>query len=449
MTIVLKKGHFSGSANVFGSGGLEAVIRGLAIDAARRRATDAGITDFTDNSTGTAAATLPDLTLPTEAFESSSSDAAQTTALNTALGKIENASAVVASQLNLLRGKIGLPLITWSVGTIAAAGTIPALDLTVTGANGATAAAYSSGRSALDVAKGNIRRLVSAFNGTMAALGYTALPSNLSGSYSSNLALVDIPTVTADDQTDNTLDGKTSLRKTTTDTFLTAVGAIFATMASHWNAVMQQVTELSDLTDSTGGTAAAGLVANPLPAAADGAATTSSPKAGFDSEIAKFANATASLAARINVFRALNDLPLITYASGTVSTTLASESVNLTAVDGSSGTSAVDQASGRDRLTKTSNALSTLMDALNEVRQIYGLPVMPDALDGDVSDPPAIPALAATATGVSGAGATLLDADVDAWLVINRNNIATLAAGVNALTGTGQSLLPPLSVVAG
>ena len=45
---------------------------------------------------------------------------------------------------------------------------------------------------------------------------------------------------------------------------------------------------------------------------------------------------------------------------------------------------------------------------------------------------------AATAAGVSGLGATLLDTAVDAWLVINRNNIGTLAAKFNQITDSGM-----------
>jgi hypothetical protein len=201
------------------------------------------------------------------------------------------------------------------------------------------------------------------------------------------------------------------------------------------------------LTDNSGGTAGAGLMANPAPAAAAGAATTSAPKAGFDSELVKIANNVADLALRVNLLRGQNGMSLLTDSSGgTANTTLEALLVNLTAVDGSTGTAALDEASARLRMASVNNALSSLAAAVSDLAVIFGVDPLVDLIGGTVGT--TIAAISASGTGVGGAGLiTMLDAAVDAWLVINRDNVATLAGKLNAMVGTAALAHAP-SVVA-
>ena len=201
------------------------------------------------------------------------------------------------------------------------------------------------------------------------------------------------------------------------------------------------------LTDNSGGIAAANLVANPAPVAAAGAATTSAPKAGFDTELGKIANNIADLALRANLLLGQNDMAALTDSSGgTASTTLEALAADLTAVDGSSGTAALDEASARLRMAAVNNALSSLGAAVNDLAVIYGVVPLADLIGGTVGT--TIPAIAATAGGVGGTGpVTMLDVAVDAWLVINRNNVASLAGKLNAMVGTAALAHAP-SVIA-
>ena len=201
------------------------------------------------------------------------------------------------------------------------------------------------------------------------------------------------------------------------------------------------------LTDNSGGTAAASLLANPAPVAVAGAATTSAPKAGFDTELGKIANNLADLALRANLLLGQNDMATLTDSSGgTANTTLEALLVNLTAVDGSTSTAALDEVSARLRMASVNSALSSLAAAVNDLAVVYGVAPLADLLGGTVDT--TIPAIAATAGGVSGTGpVTMLDVAVDAWLVINRNNVASLAARLNAMVGAAALAHAP-SVVA-
>lgn len=441
--IKVTKDNFSGTSKIF-DGSLAAMVRGLAIDNARGKIQNAQLTDFTDNSTGTAAASIADAVLPAAVFDASDAGGADQSALNTALGKFENAGAVLADGLNRIRSRFGLPLISTASGTIAAAMTIPAQDKTVASTSGTSAVDYASGVAQLKAAKQNLRKLVLAHNEILVALGHAKLDDNLNAGFPGSVAaLADVGAADASE------DGSSSIAKTVVDAFLTSLAAGVATIAASYNSLLTQG-EITDLTDSTGGTAAATLVANPAPAAAAGAATTSSPKAGFDTALAAITNAVASLAARTNQLRNLYGLsPLLTDSSGgTVSTTLASISNNLTAVDGSSGTSALDATTAAARMGSVNNAISSLNAAINGVLDVEGIPHLTDALEGTVSNTLAV--IAATGTGVGGTDpVTMLDSAVDTWLGHTRDNVASLAAKLNAVTGSGMLTQAPLSVVAG
>jgi hypothetical protein len=82
---------------------------------------------------------------------------------------------------------------------------------------------------------------------------------------------------------------------------------------------------------------------------------------------------------------------------------------------------------------------------------IYGLPVLVDSSGGTASN--TLADIAATGSGTSGAASTVLDTVADAYWVSTANNLASLAAKINAMvtsTNTGANLTTeiPLQVQA-
>ncbi|MCC8942111.1 hypothetical protein H8A99_38280 [Bradyrhizobium sp. Arg68] len=246
-----------------------------------------------------------------------------------------------------------------------------------------------------------------------------------------SLVLADIPTVVA------ATDGSSSVAQAAGTAFLAAVANDLATIAAPWNQMFNQGS-FSTLTDSTGGTAASGLAANPAPSPANGAATTSAPKAGFDTQLAAINDGT------MNTLRKFYDLAPYTDNTGvTGNGTLAAISNSLTAVDGSSGTSAVDQVTALARIATVKHNVSSLAVGINDLVGFVGIPSLTDSLGGTAST--TIAAVAATGTGVGGATGTptLLNADAHTWLGHARDNLATLAAKLNAIIGAAGVTLKP------
>jgi hypothetical protein len=366
--------------------------------------------------------------------------------------------AVLAEGMNRLNGRLGLPLIVNNTGgTIATAGTIPAQDKTLTAVS-SNCLDKVTGNARLATIRSNMHLLGIAANRILTAVGAALLVNSVAsgapGTQSQPASNDGIITLAAaGTATGTAVDGTlgSTLADADVDAQLTIIANNIATIALALNDVTGGLP--ADLTDNSGGTATANpptLAANPLPPAADGAATTSSPKAGFDTELQKIENNISDLALRTNLLARRFGLSQLTDSTGvSADTTIEALTVALTAVDGSTGTNAVDQVTGRDRLTKISSAHRSLAAKINEVCALTGLQAIVDSIGvGTVGV--TLENIAATGTGVSGAGATLLDVDVDAWLVINRNHQATLAAVLNALTGTVDTQAPdvPPAVVA-
>jgi hypothetical protein len=269
------------------------------------------------------------------------------------------------------------------------------------------------------------------------------LTSALTGEYDSGEDLEDVPAGTA------SATGALSVSKTLVDAFLAAHANNLATIAAAFNAfqvIMGGFSGISDLTDSSGGSASDTLAAFTVPTPAAGAATTSSPKAGFDTALGVIENNQAEVATRMNVIRAAFGLAKYTDSTGqTPNGTLESQSVNLTAVDGSSGTSAVEPVSGLARLATIRDNNASLAAGINELCDFFGLTHLTNNNGGSAST--TIANIAATSTGVGGAN-TLLDTEVDAALSVIRDNLSSLAAKLNAMTGSGAQIGKPLHVVA-
>lgn len=241
--IIVKKGNFTGAGNLYAAGNpgdatLDNVIRGLAVDNARLKLQVSGILDFTDNSTGTAGASLVNLVDTPALFNASSAGGASLSGLNTAIGKVKNAQKVVANALNLARTALGLVSITASEGTEAAASTIPALDKTVTSTSGTSAVSFLSYVAAAYAMKSNQRKLLRALNEVLVANGSDKVLAAFLGSVSDDFTLLAIPAGAAGLASPNSK----SVAVADANTFLTDLANNYATMAAKWNAAMTQST---------------------------------------------------------------------------------------------------------------------------------------------------------------------------------------------------------------
>ena len=230
MSIRVSPAHFSGTSKVFGRDPdhLAAIVRGLAVDMTQVKIDAADVGSFTDNSTGTAAATLVDLVVPTEPFDATAAGGAQLAGFDTAMGKVENALSVLAQKLNLVRGVLGLGAIGYD-GTVAVAGTIAALDKTITAATGASVVSFATGSDRMASARLGLQRLVFAWNETMTGAGMPIL-ANLAGSFAP-VPLV-IPAITA---AEASADGADAVSKAAADAFFTAAADNVATLAAAFN----------------------------------------------------------------------------------------------------------------------------------------------------------------------------------------------------------------------
>lgn len=233
--VKVTKDYFASSSRLFGADGLGAVIRGLAIDNARAKIMASDIEDLTDNSTGTSALAgvgIVDLVIPTVAFDATSAGGSPRAALNTAIGVLENALAVLAEAMNTARAKLGLTAYTYA-GTVAVANTIPAITKALTATSGTSAVDFVSGRAKLIQAKQHLRKVVHGMDEVFVAVGADPLVSALTGEYS-GVALSAIA------DADAAATGASSISDAVADAFLLAFANNVATIAAKWNAVMVQ-----------------------------------------------------------------------------------------------------------------------------------------------------------------------------------------------------------------
>jgi hypothetical protein len=444
----VKPNHFQGAGRVHSAAadGLAAAVRGLAQDHARIKIEAAALSDLTDSTTGatTSLGTAATLALLTAAFDATSAGGAQATSANTIIGTAEDAMASLADAINNIGARIGLPNLLISVGTVATRGTIPAVTKAVTTANGASSSNFASMVAALTVARNNLQTLKAATDAVSTAVGDTTITGTYSplGNYQL-WDIKDVPTVAAD------ATGATSYSKASMDTFMTAVADGLACMIAKINIMLFQA-GLTDLTDSTGGTAANSIATLGTITPATQSGSNLSPKAGFDTEIAVWRDNFADLASRLNALRDRYGLTRLTDSSaGSANTTLASMSVNLTAVDGTAA-NGLDATTALTAWNALKNNVATVVAAINDLADRYGVIPITYAGGGaaDRIDPIVVVAMATTGGGVSG-GTTngVLDTEVDANLVVLRGAMATMARKLNEMTGT-EAAAKSLKVVA-
>ena len=383
--IIVKKNDFSGAGKVYDAGpqGLAAIIRGLAIDNARTLINAASIASVTDNSTGTAATmlTVAGIIAPSGVYNAVSAGGAQTAALNTALVALRSAQASMASTINKVATKLGLPAVSWDEGTNTY-NVIPAMTLVGTTANGSTAVNYSSFVNAASIAIANLHCLFLAMNKVLVALGLRPIPGTFLQSYVSaqtidlagnNLNMVVIPAVVSDTtsanpgaqvhtayenflsgnsfngantynglvQSTDYVAGTNSVKLADATLFLQDMANNYATLAAVWLA-MQTLTGPAAITDSTGGTASVTepgptlvpVVATPLVGYVDVAGASASASA-LNTLFGTYQNAFSSIQAKLNVYNNYEAYPAIPDGSGgSVSGTLSSETVTPSAGSG-------------------------------------------------------------------------------------------------------------------
>lgn len=448
LSVKVKTGQFSALSHVYGreKAGLANIIRQMLVTTAQNKVWGASLSSFTDNSTGTSTlgAVANFVQPPSSTVTASLGEA--TASLTTSLGKTKNATLVMMNTLNTTRKLLGLPILSYTEGTQAAANTVPAQDTSGTGAVVGSTVTYGSALAATVAVKTNIYELRQALNEILVAIGAPVV----GGTFKHNdttpfVVLQAIPALAS------SADGTNSVLVTDATTFLASVANAFASLAATYNKYVPAAATFA-LTDSTTGTSAAVLAANASPAPAAGAATTSAPKAGFDTVLGVIKNAVSSLAFAYNELALEAGAPsaalVVDNSGGTVSSTLAAIAA-LTAVDGSTGTVAVDQATALARMTVVSNSLSSLGAAVSSLARNFDNvpPLGVDALGGVVGQ--TLSAIASTGTGVGGVtNVTLLNAAVTTWLAGTASNIASIATVINAANAM-MVTTKPLLVIAG
>lgn len=413
----------------------------LAQEAARTRVESSNFTDFTDNTTGTAATAVGAVTVP-PAFTATGTDVAPKAGFDAALDKIEDVQASLAESLNPILGTLGAAALTYTTGT-ATAGTIPAMDKTLTAVSGAGSNAVNAidGRARITAAVNNQSTIIKAVNQVAVAVGYPILPDLSGGSAVSTGVLASLAATgtgalaTAADQ---------SLSDTATDAALTALANNYATAIAHVASILGA--PVADLTNSVGGTASDTVSALAAWTAATASGSNLAPKAGFDTEVQVIENNLSDVTSRVNLIRGRFGYSQLTNSTAvTPDTTLAAQASGLTAVDGT-GSNGLEVVSANTTLTALRNNIATLVAAINTVAAEYGVTAMTDSSGGTASATTVVN-VPASGAGTAATGATgVLDTDVDAALVIIKNAVTTFGNKLNAMTSaTIQSR--PMGVV--
>lgn len=393
----------------------------LAVRDAQQHARDVArnLSALTDSSGGSVSFPQSVNLLPTFAdFLASGSTLADATAFAASLAKLKNALGEVATKARSVALAVGAPVEVWDGGGTAT-GTVPALDLTATAISGVapTASGLLTVTAAYNTA---FIGLVGLVNGIDVATGNSLVkpvPTSFGSQYTSipGASLPVAATATS---------ATAGLRQSDVTTWLATAANNVATLAYNIN---QVVGPLTGLTDSSGGTASvySTIVASPvLPADALLTATTNGPTvATLDTKIGVVVNALASLDAEAAKLLAKFDLNrAVAYTgAGSVSATLAS--VGNTGSGAATGPTA---ATVQPVVTAIDESFAALAKNLDLVLPLANL--KPLAFEYTAT-PAATGAITVTLSGVAtGQSKVTLDAILANWA----NNIATVAAVINA-----------------
>jgi hypothetical protein len=244
------------------------------------------------------------------------------------------------------------------------------------------------------------------------------------------------------------------LADATIDLVFTAIANAYATLLYWLNFALDPDID-TNLTDNSGGTASSATVpvitavTKSFTAYTD-VATSSAPKAAFDTECPKIANNFADLALKINDLIRYQDLgitPLTDSSGGTADTTLQVISSSLSAVSGAGSTS-LSKTSCDAVFTIFANTLATLTSKVNALSAFYGFVPLTDSSTGTVSTTNTLAAVGTSGAGVdnSATAVGVLNTAVNTALGVIKDNMATLAARLTALDDIGSSR--PLKVIA-
>ena len=431
-------------------------LQALARDNARAKFPPGSATKMTDSTTGTAlksTLTLPAILTPVPYVRISGNDLAPKAGFDTAIGNLANVAASVSVYLNRYRHAFGLPMVGRNTGTVTAAA--PALVKTLTGVDGTTSNAVDAvtGTQQIAIAENNLSTLIYAANQVLAALGSPRFTDNSGGAaYTATLTLANHAATAAGVTGTGTAK---SLSNTATGVTLTALADGYATLLYWLNFYLDPVPS-ANILDNSGGTASATLpptltAVTTVFTGYQDVTTSSAPKAAFDTECPKIANNFADLAEKINNLVRYQDMTLgvLTDSSGgTADLTLQVISSTLTAVSGA-GSGALSKTSADAVFTIFANTLATLAAKVNLLSAVYGLPALVDSTTGTASTTSTLPAVGVSGAGVDNTSAAtgVQNVALNAALVVVKNNMATLAARVNALDDINNTR--PLTVVTG
>ncbi len=425
---------FSGASNVY-DGTLAQAVRGLAQDLARARFDQ--FADLTDSSTGTAvyppvapAMFGSDLA----AFTESGTLSAQDAATDTAIGKIKNDHSVLAAYMNTVNATLGLPLITDSTGgTVTTAGTIPALDLSVSGV-GSSCLNVTTARVTFQQLANNAARLIGYANRILVAVGADKITNSTGTGFDGSNTLQAITATGASVNGDATHQTVTAAHITTE---LLAHAATIATIAASLS--FESGVQLADLTGTPGGTGSTtALLVQTHPATATGAASTSASNADVVTEMGHIEEDLSELTLAVNALLKRNAISPILTDNTAISPNGALQAIAQT-VSGVDGTQTspylgVKYSSMTANAVLIDNAVSSIASKVNELCAVYGLTTFTDSVGGVVSN--TIANVPATDLQDVGEAATCLATTVNTWLVAVSSNVTSLMNKVNLMTTT-------------
>lgn len=211
---------------------LEALIQNNA------RSRLSAVTAMTDSSTGVVAPALVSIPTPGRFTHTGGATIASRTAFNTAIGKVDEAINVLAKHLSdngMTKAELGAFILNAS-GAITTAGTIPALDKTVTGTDGAANAGLKRTDAAASISalRNNLSTVVRAYNALAVALGVSTVQDATGGKASLNsFALVNEVVASA-----GVGPSGDPASKADVDVVLTAFATDIATLASKINTIL-------------------------------------------------------------------------------------------------------------------------------------------------------------------------------------------------------------------
>jgi len=201
------------------------------------------------------------------------------------------------------------------------------------------------------------------------------------------------------------------------------------------------VAAVADFTDNSGGTPDSttyALEAIPAVTSYDSAGTDLAAKAEFELSLVDIKNALKTISTRVNAALTAAGLATVTYsAAGTDGAgTIAAIDVDMTAV----AADGVDVDGANTAITLFARILKTLALDVNRACKACGVDEIDVSLVTQTSGSASYAAAASTDTGTAVTVASVEETDAEATLVAFANNISTLAAKMDILTGGTPAL---------